>query len=141
MQKQGGIRKGGGFTARSRLYAALAALILAPVAGHAFGLPDDADLRADTLVGAGTFDLAIGPYRQGSVEKLQVYGEVRHSAWRLPGAASTSMLLAPLRAEILADGYEVIFECEAATCGGFDFRYEAHVLPEPVMHVDLGDFR
>ena len=38
-------------------------------------------------------------------------------------------------------GFRVIFACATTACGGFDFRYAMEVLPEPQMHVDLGDFR
>jgi OOP family OmpA-OmpF porin len=63
-------------------------------------------------------------------------------AWRIDGANLTSLqLLAPLRDQLTADGFAVVFECATNDCGGFDFRFGTDVLPEPDMHVDLGDFR
>ena len=47
----------------------------------------------------------------------------------------------PLRGQIEAAGFAISFECETLVCGGYDFRYGTEVLPEPDMHVDLGDFR
>ena len=56
-------------------------------------------------------------------------------------ALSTLDVLQDLRAQIRAAGFELIFECETESCGGFDFRFGAEVVAEPDMHVDLGDFR
>jgi len=50
-------------------------------------------------------------------------------------------LMQPLRTQLVAMGFEPIFECETMGCGGFDFRFATEVLPEPRMHVDIGDFR
>ncbi|MGA1234575.1 MAG: OmpA family protein, partial [Lutimaribacter sp.] len=41
----------------------------------------------------------------------------------------------------LQAGAKVLFECEAAQCGGFDFRFDILVLPAPAMRVGLGDYR
>ncbi|WP_083800642.1 OmpA family protein [Rhodobacter ferrooxidans] len=74
-------------------------------------------------------------------------GALEQTAWRIaapaatPQALSTLALMQPLRAQLAVEGYRVLFECETAACGGFDFRFGAEVLPEPDMHVDLGDFR
>jgi OOP family OmpA-OmpF porin len=54
---------------------------------------------------------------------------------------TTLALLSPLRAQLTEAGFEVILDCEARSCGGFDFRYGTEILPEPDMHVDLADFR
>lgn len=69
-------------------------------------------------------------------------GQVEQTAWRIPAPdLGTLQLLAPLRTAILAEGWRLMFECDTLDCGGFDFRYATQVLPEPDMHVDLGDFR
>ena len=57
------------------------------------------------------------------------------------GGQTTLQILAPLRDQLSEAGYEIIFECAANDCGGVDFRYALDLLPEPDMHVDLGDYR
>ena len=95
--------------------------------------------RADPMA---SFRFAIGPYVNGSIAALVAEGPLQQTAFRLdtPGQ-STLQLLLPLRQQIAAAGFAVIYECETQTCGGFDFRYGTEVLPEPDMHIDLGDFR
>ena len=69
-------------------------------------------------------------------------GAIRKTAYRLPSVQMTSLqLIAPLRDQLTEAGYEQIFTCADAECGGFDFRFQLDVLGEPAMHVDLGDFR
>lgn len=55
-------------------------------------------------------------------------------------AGGTRMLMAGLRARAVEAGFTPVFECETRSCGGFDFRFAIETLPEPAMHVDLGDF-
>jgi OOP family OmpA-OmpF porin len=54
---------------------------------------------------------------------------------------TTLQILAPLRDQLARAGFRILWECETDACGGFDFRYSIDVMPEPDMHVDLGDFR
>lgn len=89
-----------------------------------------------------SFRLPVGPFVNGSMETALTEGPVHQSAFRLKTAdLSTLQLLLPLREQIALAGFSVIYECETHSCGGFDFRYGADILPEPDMHVDLGDFR
>jgi outer membrane protein OmpA-like peptidoglycan-associated protein len=89
-----------------------------------------------------SYGLPIGPWQAGVTPKRLVEGSTQTAAWRLetPGLTSLEILI-PLRNQLREAGYSVLFECETNGCGGFDFRYDAEVLPEPEMHVDLGDFR
>lgn len=89
-----------------------------------------------------SYAVPTGPWRAGAIPVVTAEGAVSQTAWKLdaPGK-STLELLQPLRDQAQAAGYETVFECEAQTCGGFDFRYGTDILPEPEMHVDLGDYR
>ncbi len=90
----------------------------------------------------GSYLMPIGPWRAIGGAVLVAEGAIRQSAYRLPLAGATTLqLLAGLRAQLVRQGFEVLFECDAASCGGFDFRFDTNVLAEPEMHVDLGDFR
>ncbi len=69
-------------------------------------------------------------------------GAIRRSAYQLDGSTRTTLqLIEPARTTLESDGYVQLFSCADAACGGFDFRFQLDLLPEPDMHVDLGDFR
>lgn len=120
-------------------------LALGPAGGTA-ALPLEFPAPAQvTAARSETFDslaLPTGPWDGRAVPYRRAEGLVHRQAWRLdaPGL-STLSLLAPLRDQITARGYRIVFECETEVCGGFDFRYALDLMPEPQMHVDLGDFR
>jgi OOP family OmpA-OmpF porin len=40
-----------------------------------------------------------------------------------------------------AEGFDILLDCGAEACGGFDFRQSVEVLAPPAMFVDLADFR
>lgn len=90
----------------------------------------------------GRIGFPVAPFGGAGVPMRMAEGRLELRAWRLEGTRdSTLALMEPLALQLEAAGYRVVFECEARTCGGFDFRYGMEVLPEPEMHVDLGDFR
>ena len=88
------------------------------------------------------YDLPIAGFDGTRVPARRVEGRLEQRAYRLDGVRDTTLaLMQPLRAQVLAAGYRVILDCETRGCGGFDFRFALDILPEPQMHVDLGDFR
>ncbi len=90
---------------------------------------------------AGSVRLPDGPWTTG-VDPPQIEGAIRRQSYRLSGGARTTLqLITPIRERLEADGYETVFSCADAACGGFDFRFQLDILGEPDMHVDLGDFR
>lgn len=90
----------------------------------------------------GSYALPTAPFAAGSLPAVLVEGMVDRRAYRLqaPGASLLDVL-APLRAQLAAAGYELLLDCEARLCGGYDFRFATEIMAEPAMHVDLGDFR
>jgi OOP family OmpA-OmpF porin len=120
------------------------ALALAPAGAQAvsltFAAPAVAVARHDEAL--GSYALPVGPWTDGHIPTLAVQGPLQRTAWRLAnGTPTTLQILAPLRDQLQAAGFQVLFDCATEACGGFDFRYGTAVLPEPEMHVDLGDFR
>ena len=90
----------------------------------------------------GSYALPIAPFDGVAVSVRQVEGAVDQRAYRLEAEGMTTLaILAPLRAQVVAAGFTVILDCDARACGGFDFRFGTEVVPEPDMHVDIGDFR
>ena len=89
-----------------------------------------------------TFRLPIGPYADGTLAVREVAGAIDQRAYRMDDQRLTTLqLLTPLLTQLEQAGYRTLYECATSACGGFDFRYGMDVLPEPQMHVDLGDFR
>lgn len=89
-----------------------------------------------------TLRLPVGPFAAGSMPLREAAGAVDQRAYRMDDQRLTTLqLITPLLDQLQAKGYRTLYQCETTSCGGFDFRYGMDVLPEPQMHVDLGDFR
>ncbi len=114
------------------------------IACHAFTLELPAAVIAEEArsEAPGSYALPIAPFDGQTLPVRSVEGAIDQRAYQLDAPGATTLaILAPLRDQVVAAGYEVILDCDARGCGGFDFRYATDVLPEPDMHVDLGDFR
>lgn len=90
----------------------------------------------------GSYALPVAVFDGKSVPVRLAEGAVDQRAFRLDAAGLTTLaVMGPLRDQVIAAGFTVILDCEARQCGGFDFRFGTEVMPEPEMHVDMGDFR
>lgn len=130
---------------RMNLVLAPLLLVLTAAAGRAelvLPLPAAASMTAESVQSPGDAPIARAAFAGEGDGLILTEGVVTLQAWRVPASAETTLaLLQPLRAAVADAGYSTLLECETDTCGGFDFRYAIPVLPEPEMHVDLGDFR
>jgi outer membrane protein OmpA-like peptidoglycan-associated protein len=89
-----------------------------------------------------SYALPIGPFANGAMTTKVLEGAVSQTAWSLQAKGLTTLqILDPLRQQLVSAGFAILFECETAACGGFDFRFGIDIAAEPAMHVDLGDFR
>jgi OOP family OmpA-OmpF porin len=124
-------------------FASLILLLLAgPGAAQDLTLPSGARQISDRISPLDSYDLPTGPYADDTLPVRQVEGRVERITWRVQSGSSTTLqLLAPLRDQIVAQGYDVLFECEARACGGFDFRFGTEVVPTPDMYVAIQDYR
>lgn len=114
----------------------------APVRAFEAFFPAGAERTVERIEPFASYPLPIGPWADGSMLVQRTEGRVEQSGWRIPAEdLGTLALLAPLRKALDEAGWRVLFDCETEGCGGFDFRYDTQVLPEPEMHVDLRDFR
>ncbi|MFP4327339.1 MAG: OmpA family protein [Paracoccaceae bacterium] len=121
---------------------ALGLPLAAAATGLDLSLPGGARPTAERVSDPGSHAMPVGPWAEGEVPAIRAEGLVTRQAWRVPGRAFTTLqILGPLRDQLLAAGFEIAFECEAQTCGGFDFRFATEVLPVPAMHVDLTRYR
>jgi OOP family OmpA-OmpF porin len=108
----------------------------------ALDLPAPASTTATRREPLASYALPIGPWQDGQVSSRILEGPLEQSAWRIAAPGMTTLqILAPLRDQLVQAGFRSLWECETDACGGFDFRYSIDVMPEPDMHVDLGDFR
>lgn len=123
-------------------FLALWVMALAPAHALTLEFPGPAAPGVNRQEAPATYRVAIGPWTPEGVPARTVEGVLDQTAWRIdmPGL-TTLAILNPLKAQLVADGWTILYECETDECGGFDFRFELEILPEPDMHVDLGDFR
>ncbi len=108
---------------------------------HAFELPRAATLAFEQTVEAGRYAVPLGPIAQGGLPLSAQDGQITRRVWQVPQSGLTTLrIFQDIRDQFIEDGQEVLFECSARACGGFDFRYAIEVLEAPAMFVDLGDF-
>jgi len=123
---------------------ASACVALMPMAAMAalLDFPGNAVLAGEKINERGSYKVPVGAWQNGELPSVMAEGEVMQQAWKITATGLTSLqILDPLKKQLTDEGFKVVFECETDACGGFDFRFETDVMPEPVMHVDLGDFR
>lgn len=108
----------------------------------ALDLPPGATLAAEERAAHATASIPVAGFDGTRVPTILAEGTVTRRVWQHPlDGKGTLELLSPLRDRLIAEGFSVIHTCDAVACGGFDFRFATDTLPEPAMHVDLGDFR
>ncbi|THH35405.1 OmpA family protein [Aliishimia ponticola] len=108
----------------------------------ALDMPGHARLTAERTSDADRYTAPIAPFDGSAIPVQQIDGAVRRQAWELPGPGQSPLrIVAPLRAQFEADGFEIVLDCLSAHCGGFDFRFGTEVLPAPNMFVNLRDFQ
>ncbi len=111
------------------------ALVLDP------GAPEGAVSTARSDRPFDRYALPVGPYAPGATNAREIEGRVIWSGFRLDAPdVSTAEVMEGYRTRLAALGYQPIFDCANAACGGFDFRFAAQLLPPPAMLIDTADF-
>ncbi|MCK0143976.1 OmpA family protein [Aliiroseovarius sp. F20344] len=111
-----------------------------PVAAWSLDLPAGAELQA-THAGEGQAEIALGRFDGEIVPSITAVGYIERQAWRSEGLAARSyQILTTIRDQLLQDGYQLVFQCQAVSCGGFDFRFQTGHFQAPDMFVDLGNY-
>ncbi|WP_394154721.1 OmpA family protein [Loktanella salsilacus] len=122
----------------------LALIVLWPCAlsAQVLTLPGNAAIEVEENVPLDSYPLPTGAWDGTAVPTRMVEGAMTRQVWRVAATGLASLqLMRPLRDQLRAAGYEVIFECDTLNCGGFDFRFGTPVAPAPAMQVDLNDYR
>lgn len=117
-------------------------LLAGPAGAQPLSFPSTARLQAEEISPAASYQLPLGIWDRGEMPRRTVEGRKTLQAWRIAAPSLTVLQLArPLRDQLQAAGFEVIFECQTEACGGFDFRFAVETLPPPEMRINIGDFR
>ncbi|MCY4335348.1 MAG: OmpA family protein [Litoreibacter sp.] len=117
------------------------ALLAQPALALQLGFSGPAEQTFADTEEFASYAMPIGPFKDDTIPTLVAEGAQERIAWKVPSGGTTLGVADSLRQQIEAVGFELLFECETLGCGGFDFRFGTPILPEPDMHVDLGDFR
>ena len=122
---------------------ALLALALAasPAAALDLPFPAPAELMAEVDEAGAAVMLATGNWTEGGLPQMTLEGDALQRSWRIEGDFTSLAVMGALRDAVESAGFRILHQCAARECGGFDFRYAIPLLPEPFMHVDLGDYR
>jgi len=119
-----------------------ALLVGTTAAAQDLTLPASARQISERISPLDSYDLPTSVFANGTVPARSVEGRVDRTTWRLQSGSSTTLqILAPLRDQLEAQGYEILLDCEARNCGGFDFRFGTEVVPTPDMYVAIHDYR
>jgi outer membrane protein OmpA-like peptidoglycan-associated protein len=113
-----------------------------PSVAQTFEVPANAALTEHQATKSASQRFPVGVFAGADTKVISAQGRVDHQAYTLTSTSLTTLqLLTPLQAQFESFGYKTRFACADTVCGGFDFRFLLTVLPEPKMHVDLGDFQ
>ncbi len=105
-------------------------------------LPAGASQIGTRVDAPAQYAMPIAGFDGTQVPVQMVQGALDQRAFRLDGSRDNTLaLMLPLSDQLTKAGYTLVYQCATTQCGGFDFRFALDVLPEPQMHVDLGDFR
>lgn len=127
---------------RSILFAGAIALSHHGAQAMDLRLPLGATLTSETSQDFASYALPISGWGKDGFDSIPAEGVIVQRAWHVDASELTTLqLMDILRKQLDEAGFDIAFECVAKTCGGFDFRYSTEIIPEPAMHVDLGNFR
>lgn len=85
------------------------------------------------------YRLPTGPWTAEDQPALEVSGRARWRALAVPAEGRGPGKVAEGYRERLSGlGFDILFDCRAEACGGFDFRHRVALLPAPEMLVDAG---
>jgi OOP family OmpA-OmpF porin len=123
-----------------RLFALVCVVATLPFGAASLDLPAGSRLQAEVAEN-GQAEIATSRFDGVAVPATTAVGHVTRQAWRAPGQAQRSyQILTSLRDQLRKDGYRILYQCQAVSCGGFDFRFQIGHFGSPDMFVDLGDY-
>jgi OmpA-OmpF porin, OOP family len=113
-----------------------------PAAAFEPELPIGARLTAERISELDSFEAPVAVFDGASVPVVTLEGRIIRRSWRVNSPGLTPLqVMVPVREQLVAQGYDLVFECAAKDCGGFDFRFSTEVLPGPNMYVNISRYR
>ncbi|GGA18601.1 OmpA family protein [Neptunicoccus cionae] len=82
-----------------------------------------------------------GPFKDGKIPKVEAPKNIQRTVWVMGGESTVSQVQAGILGQLETAGYEPLLFCVAKECGGFDFRFGIDVVDEPMMRVNLRNYR
>jgi OOP family OmpA-OmpF porin len=126
----------------TRAAVVFAILTALPAQAEQLILPGGARQMSTRVISQDSYALPLAVFDTGTIPERIIEGRVERLSWQLESGDATSLqVLTPLRDQLIASGYEILFECRDVDCGGFEFRFGIDVIPAPDMHVNLRDYR
>ncbi|MBA96649.1 MAG: cell envelope biogenesis protein OmpA [Sulfitobacter sp.] len=118
-------------------------LLMANMGGAVeLSLPPSARLTAERDTAPDIYAAPVTVFKDNAIQTLRIEGDVRRSAWKIEIAGTTPLqIMRPIRSQLEAEGYTIILDCDAYSCGGFDFRFAIETLPAPNMYVDIRSYQ
>ncbi|MDF3414697.1 OmpA family protein [Sulfitobacter sp. M57] len=114
----------------------------APLGAVELDLPATARQTVERNTGPDVYEAPVAVFSAGEVATVTLEGDVQRAAWRLDSPGLTPFqVMRPLREQLRAAGFEIALDCQAVTCGGFDFRFATETLPGPNMYVNIRAFQ
>ncbi len=125
-----------------RTLAFCTAFAAGPAVAQELALPSEARQLTNRVNPLDSYDLPLAVWDGSSVPSREVQGQVVKQTWRISvGSKTTLQVFASLRDQLEAQGYDVLLDCPAKACGGFDFRFGTEIVPSPDMFVSIRDYR
>lgn len=113
-----------------------------PLAALDFVLPSTARVTVVRDTDPDRYAAPVGVFAEGKLPTVAVDGTVARSVWRIEASGLTPLqVMRPLRDQIERAGYDVVLDCSAQECGGYDFRFATETLPGPNMYVNIRAFQ
>ena len=104
-------------------------------------LPFKAELKYERLSKRSDIKIIVGTDNTGPKKIAAKPLNLLQQVWEVKNISRTDRLLDEIKTHLYKEGFEVIFECDFRSCGSFNFRFNANIVNEPQMHVDLGDYK
>lgn len=125
---------------RPFIAAAAAACLPGFLSAADLALPAAAAAVSERATALGVYQLPVGPEAADKVPSERFEGRIIRRTWRVESSSTVLQILAPLREQLLEQGYEIRLDCAARDCGGFGFRFGIEVVPAPDMMVDISRY-
>lgn len=127
---------------RTAVFTLVLTLLSQIAAAADLSLPAGARQLSNRVSLMDSYNLPTGAFADGAVPSRLFEGRMDRQTWRMDGSTVTTLqLMAPLRTQIEAAGFTLLFECWNETCGGFDFRFNTEIAPAPDMYVNVRNYR